>query len=124
LAHIDSFDRAGTHRLIPTKYGGESVLEKLSLPLEVLADLGELDAATNERTVAERGGNRPSVRANYCTVSTLHSKSAVWDTRIRGASYFGGSRGDWTGAGAGPSTRSTSASSTQVDGMPSFGTSM
>jgi hypothetical protein len=58
LAHLGSFDRAGTHRLIPTKYSGESVLEMLSLPSEVLADLSELDAATNERTVAERGGNR------------------------------------------------------------------
>ena len=29
----------------------------LSLPPEVLADLSELDAATNERTIAERGGN-------------------------------------------------------------------
>ena len=29
----------------------------LSLPPEVLANLSELDAATNERTIAERGGN-------------------------------------------------------------------
>ena len=58
MAHLDLFDRAGTHMLIPTKYSGESVLEMLSLPPGVLADLSELDAATNERTVAERGGNR------------------------------------------------------------------
>jgi hypothetical protein len=57
LAHLDFFDRAGTHRLIPTKYSGESVLETLALPPEVLADLSELDAATNERTIAEGGGN-------------------------------------------------------------------
>jgi RES domain len=57
LAHLDLFERAGTHRLIPTKYSGESVLETLSLPSEVLADLSELDAATNERTIAEGGGN-------------------------------------------------------------------
>jgi RES domain len=57
LAHLDVFERAGTHRLIPTKYSGESVLEMLSLPPEVLADLSELDAATNERTIAERGGS-------------------------------------------------------------------
>jgi hypothetical protein len=38
-------------------YSGESVLETLSLPPEVLADLSELDAATNERTIAEGGGN-------------------------------------------------------------------
>jgi hypothetical protein len=57
LAHLGPFDRGGTHRLIPTKYGGEGVLETLSLPPEVLSDLSELDAATNERTIAERGGN-------------------------------------------------------------------
>jgi hypothetical protein len=57
LAHLDLFDRAGTHRLIPTKYSGESGLETLSLPAGVLADLSELDAATNERTIAEQGGN-------------------------------------------------------------------
>jgi RES domain-containing protein len=57
LAHLDLFERAGTHRLIPSKYSGESVLEMLSLPPEVLADLSELDAATNERTTAERAGN-------------------------------------------------------------------
>jgi hypothetical protein len=57
LAHLDLFECAGTHRLIPAKYSGESVLETLSLPAEVLSDLSELDAATNERTIAERGGN-------------------------------------------------------------------
>jgi hypothetical protein len=39
------------------KYSGESVLETLSLAPEVLTDLSELDAATNARTIAERGGN-------------------------------------------------------------------
>jgi len=33
----------------------------------VLADLSELDAATNERKIAEGGGNRAIGRANYCT---------------------------------------------------------
>lgn len=50
-------DQIGTHRLIAAKYGAESVLESLPLPRDVLADLSELDAATNERKIAERGGN-------------------------------------------------------------------
>ena len=58
MAHLDLFSHAGTHRLIPTKFSGESVLETLPLPPEVLADLSELDAATNERKIAEGGGNR------------------------------------------------------------------
>lgn len=51
-------EKAGTHRLIPAKYGTESVLKSLPLPQDVLADLSELDAATNERKIAEIGGNR------------------------------------------------------------------
>lgn len=43
---------------MPKKYSGESVLESLPLPAEVLSDLSELDAATNERKIAEGGGNR------------------------------------------------------------------
>jgi hypothetical protein len=57
LARLVQFDQAGTHRLIPAKYGVESVLENLPLPSDVLADLSELDAATNERKIAENGGN-------------------------------------------------------------------
>jgi hypothetical protein len=57
LAELAQFERAGTHRLIPAKYGAESVLESLRLPSNVLADLNELDAATNERKIAENGGN-------------------------------------------------------------------
>jgi hypothetical protein len=57
LAHLGEFDQQGTRRLIPTAYAPESVLETLSLPANVISDLTELDAATNERKVAERGGN-------------------------------------------------------------------
>jgi hypothetical protein len=57
VAHLGNFDQQGTHRLIPTAYATESVLEVLSLPTNVISDLTELDAATNERKIAERGGN-------------------------------------------------------------------
>jgi hypothetical protein len=46
--------------LIPAKYGAASVLESLRLPSHVLSDLSELDAAANERKIAESGGN-PSI---------------------------------------------------------------
>src|ERR1700735_3300745 len=43
---------------IPAKYSETgSVLEALPLHADVLSDLSELDAATNERTQAERAGN-------------------------------------------------------------------
>jgi RES domain-containing protein len=57
VAHLQSFHHAGAHRLIPSKYSRGSVLENLPLPPDVLAHLSEIDAATNERKVAEQGGN-------------------------------------------------------------------
>jgi RES domain-containing protein len=56
LAKAQTHQRNGTHRLIPAKYAEEkSVLETLKLPTQVIADLTELDAATNERKLAEQG---------------------------------------------------------------------
>ena len=57
MVHLAGFDRQDTHRLIPAKYGTRSVLEELPLPSQTISELTELDAATNERKVAERGGN-------------------------------------------------------------------
>lgn len=56
MAKLGPFHRSGTHRLIPAKYSNGSVLETLSLPAEVIANLSELDAATNERKLVERHG--------------------------------------------------------------------
>lgn len=56
MAHPAEFEQPATHRLVPAKYG-KSVLETLALPPDTIADLTELDAATNERKIAERGGN-------------------------------------------------------------------
>lgn len=57
MARLGQFDQAGTHRLTPARYGAASVLESLPLPSDVLSDLSELDAVTNERKIAENGGN-------------------------------------------------------------------
>lgn len=57
MAHLQNFDHRETHRLIPTKFTTGSVLETLPLPAKTLSDLSELDAATNERKIGERGGN-------------------------------------------------------------------
>lgn len=57
MAHFAEIDCRETHRLIPAKFLTENVLETLPLPPETLSNLSELDAATNERKVGERGGN-------------------------------------------------------------------
>ena len=49
-----------THRLIPAKYGDQSVLECLQLEIETVYRLSELDAAVNERKIAE-AGNTPDI---------------------------------------------------------------
>jgi RES domain len=57
LATLAEFDQTGTHRLLSAKYGAENVLESLALPTDVLANLSELSAATDERKIAENGDN-------------------------------------------------------------------
>lgn len=55
MALPSRFVHSGAHRLIARKFSQGSVLETLSLPATVLSDLSELDAATNERKIAEGG---------------------------------------------------------------------
>ena len=59
MANSTLLDITDTHRLIPTRFAAKesSVLETLPLHHDVLADLSELDAATNERKRAENGEN-------------------------------------------------------------------
>ncbi len=57
MALIADVDYRGAHRLIPWRAGNDSVLETLGLSPEGLADLSEVDAATNERLLAEQGRN-------------------------------------------------------------------
>lgn len=42
-----------THRLIPSRYSDESVLERLAQDADELSDLFELDSATNDRLLGE-----------------------------------------------------------------------
>lgn len=56
MAFLQTFEHTATHRLIPAKYSNGSVLETLPLPAQTIADLTELDAATNERKLAEHRG--------------------------------------------------------------------
>ncbi len=56
MAHVEDVEYLGTHRLIPERYSkGGSVLETLNLPENVISDLSEIDAATNQRKMAESG---------------------------------------------------------------------
>lgn len=102
MAFPKPIEHYGTHRLIPTKYADadSSVLETLSLPAEVISDLTELDAATNERKLAEQGENiaigpgelllgvpeAHIVNAAFCHP---HPKGSRFNNSRRGAWYAG-----------------------------------
>jgi hypothetical protein len=96
MAHAEEFDRVGTHRLVPAKYG-KSVLESLSLPPDTISDLSELDAATNERKIAERGGD-PSMGPGELLygVPEAHVVNAAFcHPRVRGGRFNDSRRGAW-----------------------------
>jgi hypothetical protein len=97
LAALKEFDQAGTHRLIPAKYGAKSVLETLPLPNDVLSDLSELDAATNERKIAESGGNGAIGPGELLLgVPEAHVVNAAFcHPGLYGGRFHGPSRGAW-----------------------------
>lgn len=98
MAHLESFPCTGTHRLIPSKFSsGGSVLETLALSSTVLADLSELDAATNERKVAERGASeRISPHELLYGVSEAHIVNAAFThPGPYGGRFNGPRRGAW-----------------------------
>lgn len=100
MAKLEQFDQAGTHRLIPAKYGAESVLESLPLPPDVLSDLSELDAATNERKTAENGGNRAIGPGELLFgVPEAHIVNAAFThAGPYGGRFHGSQRGAWYAA--------------------------
>jgi RES domain-containing protein len=89
-----------THRLILAKYAERSVLEDLRLERQVIQDLSELDAVTNERKIAE-AGNSPSIgpqellygvpEAHVINAAFTHTgpNGARFNSRGRGAWYAG-----------------------------------
>ncbi len=98
MAHLNPFACTGTHRLIPSKFSsGGSVLESLALPSSVLADLSELDAATNERKVAERGaGEGITPRELLYGIPEAHIINAAFThPGPYGGRFNGSRRGAW-----------------------------
>lgn len=85
---------------MPSKYSAGSVLENLSLPANVLSDLSELDAATNERKVAERGGCA-NIGPNELLFGVPHAhivNAAFCHPGPYGGRFHGPQRGAWYAA--------------------------
>jgi hypothetical protein len=99
LAEVKIFGHRDTHRLILGTYvEGFHGLETLPLRGDVLSDLSELDAATNERIVAERGRSQaitvgelvfgiPEAKVVNAAFTHPGESGARFSNRTRGAWY-------------------------------------
>ncbi|MCL2661658.1 MAG: RES family NAD+ phosphorylase [Acidobacteriaceae bacterium] len=86
-----------SHRLVPAKYADESVLENLQLEPATTYLLSALDAATNERIVAE-SGNTPEIGPRELLFGV--PEAAVINAAFTHSGPFGGrfhsaGRGAW-----------------------------
>lgn len=97
MAKLITLYQPGTHRLIPAKWGAESVLETLPLPSHVLAGLSELDSVTNERKIAENGGNS-AIGPGELLLGVPEAQvvnGAFTHPGLTGARFHGTQRGAW-----------------------------
>lgn len=97
MAHLELIDYARAHRLVPAKYSGKSALAALPLAEHVLSDLSELDAATNERKIAE-GGSNPEMGPGellYGVPETHIVNAAFSHPGPHGGRFNGPGRGAW-----------------------------
>jgi hypothetical protein len=102
LPPVRPLRRAGTHRLVPSKHlrAGESVLTQIADDDRHLAALFELDAATNERLLAQRG-RALGIGPDELVASVPHAvviNAAFTHPHPLGARFSGPDRGAWYAA--------------------------
>jgi hypothetical protein len=91
--------RRGTHRLISSKYtrGGESVLARIADDQAHLADIFDLDNATNDRLLAEHGGT-VGIGVDELVFGVPHYRivnAAFTHAHPLGSRFNGPERGAW-----------------------------
>lgn len=102
LPPVTPVKRAGTHRLIPSRQlpGGESVLTGIADDDQHLRDLFEVDAATNERLLAERG-RALAIGPDELVTAVPHAaviNAAFCHPHPLGSRFNGPDRGAWYAA--------------------------
>lgn len=102
LPPVTSVRRAGTHRLVPSRQlpGGESVLTGIADDDEHLRALFEIDAATNERLLAERS-RALAIGPDELVSGVPHAvviNAAFCHPHPLGARFNGPERGAWYAA--------------------------
>lgn len=94
--------RVGTHRLIPSRHlpGGESVLTGIADDDQHLRELFDVDAATNERLLAERG-RALAIGPDELVAAVPHAaviNAAFCHPHPLGSRFNGPNRGAWYAA--------------------------
>ena len=89
-----------THRLIPSKHDHRSVLERLTDRPDDLADLFELEGATNDRLLGE-AGTLPGISVHELLYGIPHAhivNAAFCHAHPMGSRFNGPERGAWYAA--------------------------
>ncbi len=102
LPPVTPVKRVGTHRLIPSRHlpGGESVLTGIADDDQHLRALFEVDAATNERLLAERG-RALAIGPDELVTAVPHAaviNAAFTHPHPLGARFSSSERGAWYAA--------------------------
>lgn len=99
LPPLTALARTGTHRLVPSRHlpNGDSVLTRIADDNDHLQALFELDGATNERLVAERGHGRGIGRDELLAAvpNAAIVNAAFTHAHPLGARFNGPDRGAW-----------------------------
>jgi hypothetical protein len=97
LPHVLRLLQDDTHRLIPSAYDKERVLNRLTTDSDELADLFELEGATNERLQGE-AGLLPGITVHELVFGLSYShivNAAFTHAKPLGSRFNGPERGAW-----------------------------
>lgn len=97
LPRVSRLLQDDTHRLIPSAYDEETVLNRLTTDSQELTALFELEGATNERLLAE-AGLLPGITVRELVFGVSYSKivnAAFTHARPSGSRFNGLERGAW-----------------------------
>jgi len=97
LPHVSRLLQDDTHRLIPSAYDKETVLNRQTTDSDELADLFELEGATNERLLGE-AGLLPGITVRELVFGLSYShivNSAFTHAKPLGSRFNGPERGAW-----------------------------
>ena len=97
LPHVSRLLQDDTHRLIPSAYDKETVLNRLTTDSDELTALLELEGATNERLLGE-AGLLPGITVHELVFGLSYShivNAAFTHAKPFGSRFNGPQRGEW-----------------------------